>query len=46
MDVSDRILVIYEGELVAEVTPQETSRQELGLFMSGAKKGVVQHATQ
>lgn len=40
MNLSDRILVIYEGEIVAEVKPKETTMQELGLFMSGAKRNV------
>jgi len=38
MNVSDRILVMYEGEIVADVNPKETTFQELGLYMSGAKK--------
>ena len=40
MNLSDRILVMYEGEIVAEVMPEETTTQELGLFMSGAKRNV------
>ena len=40
MNLSDRILVMYEGEIVAEVKPEETTIQELGLFMSGAKRNV------
>ena len=40
MNLSDRILVMYEGEIVAEVNPKETTTQELGLFMSGAKRNV------
>ena len=40
MNVSDRILVMYEGEIVADVNPKETTFQELGLYMSGAKRGV------
>lgn len=41
MNISDRILVLYEGEVVAEVTPEETNVNELGLYMSGSKrKGV------
>lgn len=42
MNVSDRILVMYEGEIVADVNPLETTFQELGLYMSGAKKEVTQ----
>ncbi|MDP3388041.1 MAG: ABC transporter ATP-binding protein [Eubacteriales bacterium] len=38
MNVSDRILVIYEGEIVGELDPKKTTMQELGLFMSGAKR--------
>lgn len=38
MNVSDRILVMYEGEIVGELDPKKTDVQELGLYMSGAKK--------
>lgn len=38
MGISDRILVMHSGEIVAEVKPKETTEQELGLYMSGAKK--------
>jgi len=41
MDVSDRILVIYEGEIVGELNPKTTTVQELGLYMSGAKRDTV-----
>lgn len=41
MNVSDRILVIYEGEIVGELDPKTTTVQELGLYMSGAKRDVV-----
>jgi len=41
MNVSDRILVMYEGEVVADVKPEDVSFGELGLYMSGAKKGEV-----
>ena len=40
MNVSDRILVMYEGEIVGELNPKETTIQELGLYMSGAKRNV------
>lgn len=40
MNVSDRILVIYEGEIVGELDPKTTTVQELGLYMSGAKREV------
>ena len=38
MDVSDRILVIYEGAIVANLRPKEVSYQELGLYMAGSKR--------
>ncbi len=38
MDVPDRILVMYEGEIVGEFNPKETNQEELGLYMAGAKK--------
>ena len=38
MGLSDRILVIYEGEIVGEVDPKKTTAEELGLYMSGAKR--------
>jgi len=38
MNLADRILVIYEGEIVAELDPQQTTIQELGLYMAGSKK--------
>lgn len=38
MNLSDRILVMYEGEIVGEVDPKQTTLQELGLYMSGAKR--------
>ncbi len=40
MNLSDRILVIYEGEIVAEIDPKQTTVQELGLYMAGSKRGV------
>ena len=38
MGVPDRILVMYEGELVGELDPKTTTVEELGLYMSGAKR--------
>ncbi len=39
MNVSDRILVMYEGEIVGEFDPKKVTVEELGLYMAGAKKG-------
>jgi len=38
MNVSDRILVIYEGEIVADLDPKSVTMEDLGLYMSGAKR--------
>jgi simple sugar transport system ATP-binding protein len=34
-DLSDRILVIYEGQFVHETTPEATTRERVGLEMTG-----------
>ncbi len=38
MDVSDRILVMYEGEIVGEFDPKNVTPEELGLYMAGARR--------
>ena len=38
MSLSDRILVMYEGEIVGELDPKATTVEELGLYMAGAKR--------
>ena len=43
LSLSDRILVMYEGELVGELDPKTTSAEELGLYMAGAKRGEVRY---
>ena len=37
MDLSDRILVIYDGKIVGEKNPKETDEFELGRLMAGGK---------
>lgn len=39
LNLSDRILVMYEGEIVAELDPKKTDYDEIGLYMSGGKRG-------
>ena len=36
--LSDRILVIYEGTIVGEFLPQQIAKEEIGLYMTGAKR--------
>ena len=43
MDVPDRILVMYEGEIVGELDPKQTTQEELGLYMAGAKRSEVRN---
>ena len=40
MNVSDRIIVMYEGEIVADLDPKKITTEELGLYMAGAKRSV------
>ena len=42
MAVPDRILVMYEGEIVGELDPKKTTQEELGLYMAGAKRDEVE----
>lgn len=39
LNISDRVLVLFEGEIVANVDPKQVTQQEMGLYMSGAKRG-------
>ena len=38
MSLSDRILVLYDGQIVGELDPKTTTAEELGLYMAGAKR--------
>ncbi|MCL2664744.1 MAG: ABC transporter ATP-binding protein, partial [Defluviitaleaceae bacterium] len=37
MNISDRVLVIFEGGIAADIKPENTTLQEIGLYMSGSK---------
>jgi simple sugar transport system ATP-binding protein len=37
LSLSDRIIVMYQGSVVAEVTREDATREQLGLFMAGAR---------
>ncbi len=39
MNLSDKILVIYQGAIVASLDPSITTTRELGLYMAGSKRG-------
>jgi len=41
LSLANRILVIYEGELIGEFNASDVTANELGLYMSGSKRGVV-----
>ncbi len=36
--LSDRLVVLYEGQIMGEVDPQEASVEEIGLMMAGGKR--------
>ncbi|WP_141430846.1 ABC transporter ATP-binding protein [Bacillus sp. 03113] len=38
LNLSDRIAVIYEGQIIDIVNPKETNEQELGFLMAGGKR--------
>jgi ABC-type uncharacterized transport system ATPase subunit len=38
LDMSDRILVMFDGEIVGELDPKTTTAEEMGLYMAGAKR--------
>ncbi|MGB9181295.1 MAG: ABC transporter ATP-binding protein [Pyrinomonadaceae bacterium] len=37
--LADRLLVIYHGKIVGEVDPKHTTNEEIGLLMTGGKRG-------
>jgi simple sugar transport system ATP-binding protein len=39
-NISDRIIVMYNGNLVLETKPESINREEIGLYMAGVKKRV------
>lgn len=41
MNVSDRILIMYEGQIVKNVMAKDIDIEELGLYMAGLKKDLV-----
>lgn len=38
MDISDRILVMFEGKIVKETSPNKITMEEIGLYMAGSNK--------
>ncbi len=38
MNLSDKILVMFNGEIVASLDPKKTNVNEIGLYMSGSKR--------
>jgi len=45
LSLCDRILVMYEGEIISEVDPREGSREALGLMMAGVREPRLDAAT-
>ncbi len=42
MNLSDRILVMFEGQIAGCLNPKNTTVEELGLYMAGAKSDIQQ----
>ena len=40
MSLSDRILVMYNGTIVGETTPEKTTEEQIGLMMAGMSEAV------
>ena len=40
LSLSDRVIVMYQGSVVAEVARAEATREQIGLFMAGAFGGL------
>lgn len=43
MNLADRILVMYDGEIVGEFDPEQVDLQTLGLYMAGAMRQSEKH---
>jgi len=43
LSLSDRILVMYEGAIIAEADPRTSTREALGLMMAGSRTEAVAH---
>jgi len=39
LSLSDRVLVMFEGQIIAEARPRESTREALGLMMAGVRGG-------
>lgn len=42
LSLSDRLIVLYEGQIVAELVTRQTTEEEVGLYMTGGKRMVVE----
>lgn len=42
LNISDRILVMFDGEIVCDLNAKEATAKELGLYMAGLKRGIAQ----
>jgi len=46
MQLSDRILVIYEGEIMGEMPADKADRSEIGLMMAGERQETINHHSE
>ncbi len=45
MNLSDHILVMYEGEIVGKLDPKKITVEQLGLYMAGSKRDEIKEET-
>jgi simple sugar transport system ATP-binding protein len=46
LSLSDRIIVMYEGQIMGEVKPDEVTVEEMGLMMAGKKLKDIKMSTE
>ena len=44
LSLADRVLVMYEGQIMAELPREEATETEVGIYMTGAKRKEADHA--
>ena len=46
LNVTDRVLVMFDGKIVADIPTHETNERELGLMMAGTPFSEIEAARQ
>jgi simple sugar transport system ATP-binding protein len=40
LSLADRVLVMYEGRIISDAIPRESTREALGLMMAGVETSI------